>query len=665
MGEPKEWIEIADFSPGIQADRHGYTGASATANPSNNTFSALGVNGSAVVDDTFGCHADRTGALCPLPKRTAVTQASWAPFASNGNTSPNHFPTGKVGYFTLDARITSYIVSDVHDASDESDALFILFGAFYAPSGDGNYRQVVWGVVMGLDIDVWKVVHYDRYAPSIVPSPALSIMSGNVALTRHITGELDDLGFPRYDIYTTQNTVFFMLSPSRDGTVGDDNTSWATGAIPAAETALTSFTTDTGQTDYPTGIDTTVDTFSGCIGIFPDPLTLTNPPVLTDDWYPRYIGGLVALPGYMAIAHQGRAVMAALLSRGYGDGYNLVLDRVTYSPVYNCSLILDATTPETLQSPPDYESSVAGDDIVAPIGTLASITASELLVVKHGRGGVIMRGDMDNFEAVNLPYIESTYGVVSHGVGTPIGWVYGSRNGVFVWSGGQTSEKLSPQLDGFFWNHAPDLEYAGNQGRFGYWHPWVMVPNDFMHDIVSKSWWKLEDTADTGRNPYSWYDTSALNGKLYALPFKHTPGADPTVYVYDPNVLRESYSWKSQPLVETRERTYSVEAIEITLTTPVPASTPAQTITVTFTGLNERGDQVTSQSQTIALNASAVGGTQVLYAQVINGDGAFVARYIQVRLVVNQNSATQPAPKIHKVRVGVTDRARQRDRGST
>jgi hypothetical protein len=90
-----------------------------------------------------------------------------------------------------------------------------------------------------------------------------------------------------------------------------------------------------------------------------------------------------------------------------------------------------------------------------------------------------------------------------------------------------------------------------------------------------------------------------------------------------------------------------------------------QTLTITFTGLNELGAQVTSQSQTISLAASATGGTQILNSDVINGKGAFVARYIQVKVVVNQNGATTPAPKIHQIRVGLTDRARQRDRNAS
>lgn len=654
MGEPKEYIKITDFRPGIFADLHGYSGATATANPNNLSSYGPGYNGGATVDDTFGCHADIGGALSPLPVRALVNQAAWATFGTAGG---SRWPTGKAYYYVLDVRVISYIVTDDHDAQTERDCAFILFGAFYAPNNDGNYRQLVWGVVMGLDINLWKVVHYDRYAPGVVPSPATSVPAGSVSTLRHIDGTRDANGFLDYGIYHTENSVHFMLSPSRDGSVGDDNTSWATGAIPAEEVALTSFTTDTGQTDYPTGVDTSVDTFSGCIGIFPDPLTLQDTPLSTDYWYPRYIGGRVSLPGWMSIAHQGRAVMASLLSRGFGDGYNLVLDRISYSPVYNAGLAAATSAPLTTQFPEDYRSSIAGDENMNPIGVLGSIQASELLVIKHNKGGVLMRGDLDNFEAVALPYIESTHGPICHGIATPLGFVYGSRNGVFAWAGGQTSDRLSKQIDGYFWEHDPTLAYTGVQGRMTYWSPYVMVPNDFMYDTESQAWWKLEDSSDTGREIYSHYDTSALNGKLYAFPYRNAPAADPVVYSYDPDVLRSSYSWKSLPIIETRRRLMSFEDVEITFTMAYPW-TVSTTIAVTLTGINEFGQQVQSNTMTFTANVTTpAAGSQVTIKQNVSASagvqGAFTAKYVQVKVVATASSG--PAPKIHEILLGVRE----------
>lgn len=652
MGQPTEYIDITNFTPGIFADLHGFSGVTATSNPDNVTSLGLGVNGAAVVDSTFGCNADATGALTPLPLGQVVTQSSWQPFSGETDDAPEFFPTGKVGYYILDARVISYVVTDTHDAQTERDVAFILFGTFYDPDGATDYRQLVWGVIVGLDLDVWKVVHWDRYAPSIVPSPALSIPSGCVAPLRHIDGARDSDGFIDYGIYAVQNSVFFMLSPSRDGSVGDDNTNWGVGPIPAEELALTSYASDTGRTDYPVGIDTSVDTFSGVIGVFPDPLDLNS-------YYPRYIGGRIALPGFMAIAHQGRAVMASLLSRGFGAGLNVILDRVSFSPIYNAALAADVASPATTQFPVDYISSIAGDENTNPIGTLGSIMASELLVVKHGRGGVLMRGDMDNFEAVALPYIESTYGVVSMGVDTPLGFIYGSRNGVFVWAGGQTSDNMSLQIDSYFWQHDTSIIYTGNSARFGYWHPWVAVPNDFLYNTESKSWWKLEDSTDESRVTYGHYDVSSLTGNLFAFAHVNLPGTVPTIITYDQNLLRSSYSWKSQPLIETRTRMVTVEEVELVATTAYPW-TATTIITVIITGFNELGDQIAARTVTFTLNAAGEYGSQVLRQQVLSGDesqGTFIAKYIQVTVAATSN--TGPAPKIHAIRLGITERAQQ------
>lgn len=653
MGEPATFIDINDFSPGIVGDRHGFTGPSSTSNPNNSSTVGLNGNGAATIDDTFGCAVDPTGALVPLPGRALIDQTPWQQFAEAAHVGTNYFPAGKLGYYLLDARVMPYTVTDTHNAGTERDSLFLTFGAFYDPGNTGAYRQLVWSVIAGINQTMWGTVHWSRYAPGVSPSPATSIPSSNVAVTRQVDGNRDANGFLRYGVQFTQNSMWFMVAPSRDGTVGNDETGWADGSIPANELALTNYQGTTGRNTYPDSNDGLID---GVVGIFPDPRDL-------DTFSPRYMSGMIT--GYMAIAHQGRIIIASLLSRGYGPGFNAIVDRVAFSPIYNSALNGSLVAPTTTMGPPDYTSSIAGDDVVSPIGTLGSIQASELIVIKHGRGGVLMRGDMDNFEAVSLPYIESTYGIVSHGVGTPIGWVYGSRNGVFVWSGGDTSEKLSKQIEGYFWNHASNQIYAGNQGRFDYWHPWVCVPNDYIMDINSKSWWKLEDSSDTSRSTYNIYQVSALNGRLYAFEHRMAPGAKPVIYSYDPEVLRPGYSWKSQPLIETRDRMMAVQDIEITFTNQVPYG-GSHTFAITFFGFDELGDQIESSTQTLTPNATPEGGTQVLRTHKINGTGAFVARYVQVRIVVagGATGPTTPAPKIHQIRIGITDRNRTPNRDS-
>ena len=642
MGQPKTYIEISNFGPGIFADLHGETGATATRKATNLTSIGLDADGAAVVDGTFGCIADGTGALVPLPAPTAVTQSAWDvfPLDSDADLADNQF-------YVLDARIVSYVVDDDHDALSEADMLFVLFGAFVDPDGGTAYAQVVWGCLMGLDFDYYKCIYYNRYAPSVTPSPTSAIMSGNVAPLRQVEGARDADGFVRYDIYAVQNSVFFMVSPARDGSVGDDNTNWATGTIPADEQAITSYAADTSQTVYPESVD---GLFSGVIGIFPDPLDLNS-------FFPRFIGGLNALPGFFATAHQGRAVMASLLSRGFGSGLNVVLDRVTFSPVYNAALGTAIVDPDITQFPIDYTSSIAGDENTSPIGTMGTIQASELFVVKHGRGGVLMRGDMDNFEAVALPYVESTYGIVSHGVGTPLGFVYGSRTGVYVWNGGQVSESLSPQLVGFFWQHQDDIPYVGNQGRFAYWQPYLCVPNSFIYDTNAKSWWKLEDTENV--RPYNVYDVSALNGKLYAIRWGVDAGDKLDVDVYDPDVLRSSWSWRSQPIISTLERQYTIETVEITATTAFPWTADAS-VTVTLTGFDLNGNLIATRPMIFTLNDAGEYGTSIQEAQVPSTDddtqGTFTARYVQV--LVAATATGVPAPKLHKLRLGVTERTR-------
>jgi hypothetical protein len=232
---------------------------------------------------------------------------------------------------------------------------------------------------------------------------------------------------------------------------------------------------------------------------------------------------------------------------------------------------------------------------------------------------------------------------------------------VFAWSGGQTADRLSKQIDGYFVEHDPTLAYTGVQGRMTYWQPYLVVPNDFIMDMEGQSWWKLEDSSDTGREIYSHYDTSALNNKLYAFPYRNAPAADPVVYSYDPDVLRSSYSWKSLPIIETRRNLIAFEDVEITFTMAYPW-TVATTIAVTLTGINELGQQVQSNTMTFTANVtSPAAGSQVTIKQNVSASagvqGAFTAKYVQVRVVAT--AASGPAPKIHEILLGVREDKRQ------
>lgn len=254
---------------------------------------------------------------------------------------------------------------------------------------------------------------------------------------------------------------------------------------------------------------------------------------------------------YLLVAHQGRVTMAdrrrsrlatTLLSEIATRTFGHADDLVWYSdyavpcqspflfPLNNDGLPTITNTaygtyPKATMNP--YNKLLIAEDDVSEIGTIGVTTVDQLLIVKHHTGGAMISGDLDNPSIRRLPYIESTGGVICKGANTPIGFVYGSNNGIYVWAGGDSTQKLSTQLDGFFWDHtngSTEETYAGSRGRMAYWNNLVCVPNNFLYDIEAQSWWRFKVTdllpisADIA--PYNCYDKDE-QGQLYAFPYRN------------------------------------------------------------------------------------------------------------------------------------------------
>lgn len=708
MGEPLEYIIIRDFSPGIYGDRVGGAGATLypTAQQGNQTFSSMDLgqneqrnyartqngqidfpNGAATIKDTFGCTADDAGVLVPFPVgQGRFSGVAADTFGAVSDTAPTFYPTDRVGQYLLDARVQGYVDSGFETVNG-CDVVYMAWAAYYDPSHTSTYRQLVWITVnrQGIGISVggsrWLTIYWNKYSdtnPLLHKLPAI-----NLAFLRNVGGQLDTDNYPIYLPNYVLNVLGFVVMGADSQVVTNQIAAgWRQGAtaIPADEVALTNYTTVTTSVNYPVSLGTE----SALIGIYPHPV-LFDPlgynPLGLSEGKPRIVGDLNTRPASIAISHQGRFVMAGVeptfaFATDTDPGMKMVLgDHLWYSPLYNAGLNTNDTAAHrnTIYNPAGYDSSVVGDENPSPIGCLGSITADELLVVKHRGGGVLVRGDMDNFTATSLPFIEPTSGVVCHGVGTPLGFVYGSRNGIFVWNGGQTTEKLSRQIDGFFWNHATftnaggaldEIIYAGNRGRMAYWHPFICVPNNYIYNTQVKAWWRLEPDTSV---KFNIYDISSKDGCLFGFHYKNDPGAHYTFYRYDSELLRDRYSWRSHALTEDRERMYSVQTVDIEITRAEVtggAGAGVFTLTCELDGLDADGLPTTRTMQ-LPVNA---GTRQEISFQVTNfanqnQQGAFNAAAISVRVAfttANPAIYQGPAPKIHRIKIGVSEtRGRQ------
>lgn len=190
------------------------------------------------------------------------------------------------------------------------------------------------------------------------------------------------------------------------------------------------------------------------------------------------------------------------------------------------------------------------------VGAMASLTTSYLLAITHHSGGVLYRNDLaQDSEAQSLYNLPGTYMAIHTPVQVENSVIYGSRNGVYrVEAGSDSASLISPQLDGFFWNASPDTDLLrmgqGAYGKFCYVHPWVLLPNNWVLDIRTGSWWRLSDP-DSLRFIHYEYSQS---GRIYAIPAFLSPEQTTAFIRFDTSQATDSYSFRSQPIQLTRNR---------------------------------------------------------------------------------------------------------------
>lgn len=650
-GHITEYIELFDFTPGMYADYH--TGFSALSAG----HSSVVKDGAATVENTYACCADPSGALVPLPKRN-VSKTETAPMPLGSGYSAR-YPANQNASFVLDAAIQSpartYLGSLWFDQSQDLDVVTVMHGYIRAnPNSTNDYYQIV----HGRRYDNLSATSKDIY---FLRSNSPQTAGSNASIPKILPVAMVDLG--RSDAASSS----YPQSADSDvkaNLTGMTTFTWASGGTfdygPGASNStsdfnsLTTYDSDTNANAQGTGY---FPPNSG-LWVCPDLASVggTDESIRTAVDLSNY-----SRQGMQLVMHQGRAVVLAVDNPAldYNTGRRWLTEMIYASLPYNIHKTSGGGLVELVKT--FVEENPTG------YGAGASFSANSLLLVKHHGGGVHISGALDSPQVRRLPMLESTYGVVCAPVVTPLGAVYGSRNGVFLWNQGDTAQKLSTQLDGWFWRHERKTsgsyldQYGGNRGRFGYWHPWVLCPNDFVYDTRTGGWWRLDKMATGDSNqrleyaPHNVYRVSPSSNQLYAFRYRLTDSshAEPNNVLWDQyeiDTLATEFSWQSQPLLKSREREITVQ--EVTLVAQVGQGATGTSVVVTLTGVNEAGTALTPTTITFDLSAA---GTSYPVQKIKNAPN-YQARYVQVKIVAT--TSTGPAPKIIGVRLGIGERAR-------
>jgi hypothetical protein len=621
------WIELADFTAGIYGDFHSGTTARA----------AVVKNGAATVENTYRCLCDPDGGLVPAPRTDGnwVSDQTWVQATPTANLWPA-WPN----MYLVDVQVGSPLRLNAASVQRKEfqPTVTAMFVAMASRTGVNPYGQVVrvteftprlTGTAGAVGVDYLWESSIDTYTFNS-PNAIDQILPGGNLTTYRSTSAA---GGPPIPLANINGGVMGSCSIS---------VNHAAAAIPATELGWTNY--DLISPNYPTGVSAKY--LAGVAFAAPDPAV----PFGYSVWIPtvatNYMGPM------FTVGHQGRMVVLRGLGAGYGGGPAYQQDAAWYTPpldlkglVYTSGTAEDQWTDDNISSGVVFGASVAND---------------ELFLVREGQGGILVRGDLDNPTVQRLSGVVGTGGRFTTPTNSPIGLVYATRWGVYAWNGGEVSQLLSGQLDGAFWWPYKLGERFGSAptGRLAYWNDLILVPNNYAYDTRIQSWWRLEDPAALSDIPFICYAVDPPTGALFAFPAWYNVNGAKLFRSYDATFLATSYSWQSQPLIESRDRVLAVRELELTVSPGSNVNTD-QTVAVTITGYDDTGAPTTA---TKTFTFSGVNGAQPI---ILRGDlsAELQGRYIQVRFLTSGGATgggNGNAPKILNCRLATRDNQQPR-----
>jgi hypothetical protein len=325
----------------------------------------------------------------------------------------------------------------------------------------------------------------------------------------------------------------------------------------------------------------------------------------------------------------------------YGDRI-LVLSGVGYSwPVsggISTNENINFTDPPEGEDYLDQQTILVAEDPWG-YGAWGSISVGELVLIKKGTGGVIVTGDIESPNSViYLPGIQSTGDIVGRANANQIGLIYCSEGrGAWLWNGGNTSEKISPQLRDNFFDCASTVIPSNNYGFYSEsWQDWIMFSNNWLFNPDTNSWWCIWPQLGEGNDEvigqtYFWWTKGRLGYQRYAAPLKiDNVGDYGTNWFsrFDSTVPASNWSWTSLPMhvVPTADRVVDVRQVVLRLSSP-DGTAPVATVQIgSWVGRTiDTGTTIGRNPTTFRFNAGAGSlGLEDITVQILgeNTDGS-------------------------------------------
>jgi hypothetical protein len=268
------------------------------------------------------------------------------------------------------------------------------------------------------------------------------------------------------------------------------------------------------------------------------------------------------------VMHQGRCIIFPLQILFFGVDSVLVHNEAMYWTAYNDFRAMDQYIVEVLGNQGFWNAPFGAESPVG-WGCVASLSANELFLLKRKGGAYICMGDVSGIgpnspNIRQLPFVKSPGFALNNGTVTPVGYAYPVDNGtVWLWAGGDFATEVAPQLPYNFWRPEPKL-LDGTPTRWGYqWtqsdsaNNFTLMPNNWVWETTTNSWWRIDDP--NAETIYRW-SVDWRYKKAYGAPrgFRGGASGDPTVLEFDTATPASSYSWQSQPISTTLDKSVNV-----------------------------------------------------------------------------------------------------------
>ncbi len=268
--------------------------------------------------------------------------------------------------------------------------------------------------------------------------------------------------------------------------------------------------------------------------------------------------------------HQGRIVVMEesdyfLSSNTYGTSTN---EQVSFSDPPNSVPLAGSDIAHQMQ--------VFVQEFPSGYGAWGSMSAGEVMLIKHQGGGVQVSGDIANPTITRYPGVTSTGWATSRAASTPQGLFYASlEEGVYSWRGGNSSQKVSSQLDDNFWVISGLPSFLNQYCCFEAWGEWALCSNNWLYDTSGGGWWQLDNVAT-----FMHYNRSFNSRYLYtAIPGSWSNTNNTVVYTYDRHTPATNFSWQSHPIPSSINRMTDVRDM-------VLVAQGSGTVTVTLTSFD-------------------------------------------------------------------------------